>query len=244
MGRLPHSTTITASQPYYRITAQSLLTTITVQHRNVVNGQGAVLNPHGSRYAFPNAVTVYLTEAIETCLAEKLYYVHREYLPALDNLSRVYPGKPILTPPFELKIVLWEITFKNDISDVAQVDFTTAGHFQAFPCMLTNPSQDYEHLKKVRAGIQAGGYAGLRAPSSRDTAGRHMVVLFSDQRRNVSTITPHVVDCRLVQPRGAGPFTNHSSQELDYRSAEVEFAGTCPSSWPHNSWQRIQFNHY
>jgi hypothetical protein len=243
MAGLAHNAAITASQTYYRITSQSLLTTSVVQHRKVVDGQGAVRNSHGSRYSFPNACTVYFTETVASCLAEKMYYFHREYLPALDQLHRHYPGKPALAPPFQQQLVLWEITFKQSIPNVAQLDIGTAGYFSAFPCMLMNPSQDYEHLKDVRARIQAAGYAGLRAPSSRDPAGGDMIVLFSDQSKNVSTIRPHLVDCRLVQPGGAGPFTNHATEELDYLAAEIEFAGTLPSGWSHSGWSSIQFNH-
>src|SRR5688572_22759089 len=78
------ATVIKAGQPYYRLTSRNFLTKSARQHRKVVNGQGAVNNPNGSRYCPPVACAVYLTEDVATCLAEAMFYFHREVLTKLD----------------------------------------------------------------------------------------------------------------------------------------------------------------
>jgi hypothetical protein len=143
MAKLVHSTVVSAGRPYYRITPPSYMTNNPAQHSQVVNGQGSVKNPHGARYSFPNALTVYLTETVPACLSEKLYYFHKEYLPKVDQLHKSYPGNPGIVPPFEQTFTLWEIAFKTDIPHVAEIDAASAGHFGVYPCLLNSPSGDY-----------------------------------------------------------------------------------------------------
>src|SRR5438132_8205167 len=73
-------TTVPAGASYYRVTSASFNTPNPHLHSTVVNGAGAVLNPQGGRYNYPGAVTVYLAEDVETCLAEKMFYFLREKL--------------------------------------------------------------------------------------------------------------------------------------------------------------------
>ena len=90
------TTIVAAGTPYYRFTSQSFLTTNPANHVNVVDGQGAKLNPKGGRYSPPIVETVYLTEAIGPCVAEKMFYFHREIVQAIDEL---HLPKGLL-PPF------------------------------------------------------------------------------------------------------------------------------------------------
>ena len=80
----PHLTTrIQAGRSYFRLTSQTYLTKSQVKNKQVVNGQGAMKNPTGSRYAYGAMRSVYLTENVPTCLAEAMFYFHREALTAL-----------------------------------------------------------------------------------------------------------------------------------------------------------------
>jgi hypothetical protein len=244
MAKLVHSRVVSAGRPYYRITAPTYVTNNAAQHPQVVNGQGSVKSHSGARYSSPNALTVYLTETVEACLSEKLFYFHREYLPKLDSFHTNYPGNPTIVPPFEQTFTLWEITFKAHTSGVAALDAASAGHFGVYPCLLNSPSQDYLHLKSARARIQASGYNGLIASSSRDATGGMIVVLFSDQSNNVQSITHHDVDLRLIQPQGAGAFTNHAHQMLDHSAGEFSFTASYPplaGPSPYAGWTHLGF---
>jgi hypothetical protein len=239
---LLHSMTVPAGATVYRITALNQLTTNKSQHRLVVNGQGALKSPHGARYNYPGAVTVYLTETVGTCFAERMFYFHREYLQALDLLHLAYAA----VPPFRRQFVIWEIEFGNPINGLAEVDPNTAGYFQVYPAMLKNPSQDYEHLKRARAHIQASGYEGIRAPSSRCRQQGVMLALFNDQSRNVASIVPHQVEFSLLQPNGL-PFTNQASHDLDFGAGTVQVLAN-PNPLPaalqaYANPQVIRFNH-
>jgi hypothetical protein len=133
----------------------------------------------------------------------------------------------------------------TDIVDVADLTVASAPHFGVFPALMTNPSQDYLHMKDRRNHIQALNYNGLRAPSSRSTGGGHICAIFSDQSANVASITPADIELRLIQPPGSGgPFTIHATQELDFEACEVLglAAGTIPAS-THSSWRKVDFNH-
>jgi hypothetical protein len=78
--------TIPASSPLYRITAISFHTPNPVHHKKVVNGMGARKSHNGARYNFGGVITVYLADTVETCLAEKMFYFHRETVRRLDAL--------------------------------------------------------------------------------------------------------------------------------------------------------------
>ena len=232
--------TISAGVPYYRVTSKGHWTKAAAGHKKVVDGQGALKNSAGARYNFPGAVTVYLAETIETCLAEKMFYFHREVLRSLDTVHR---GVPV--PAFAQQFALWEVIFKKDIPAVCDLTIARApAYFGVFSALMTNPSQDYDHLKQRRADIQALGYSGIRAPSSRSTLGGNMVVLFSDQSKNVQSITPFALECRLMTPPpGSVPFVSHATDMLDYSSGEARILGAPSSMVTYSSFTAVAFNH-
>src|SRR5205085_7464978 len=128
-------------------------------HVNVVDGQGGVNSPLGARYNYPGVETVYLTEDLETCFAEKMFYFHRAILTSIDAAH--LPRGAI--PAFRQRFILWEIVFSQDIGDVFDMSIPGAlALYNVFPCLTINPSQDYFHLKDRRALIQSTGYQGLR----------------------------------------------------------------------------------
>src|SRR4051794_4900675 len=77
---------VPAGVSYYRITSLAFRTKSSRHHPKVVNGEGAVRSRHGARYNYPGARAVYLAEDPLTCLAEKMFYSHREVLTGLDSL--------------------------------------------------------------------------------------------------------------------------------------------------------------
>lgn len=231
------TTIIAAGTQYYRFTSQSFLTTNLADHVNVVDGQGAKQNPDGSRYSPPIVETVYLTEDTQTCVAEKMFYFHKEIVEAIDEL---HLPKGFL-PPFNKTFVMWEVEFQNAISDVADIDLSYS-YFGVFPFLVHNPSQDYHHLKDRRVKIQADGYKGLRAPSARSKKGGSMIVLFNGQSKNVNTITPYEMEFRLICA-GGSPFIDHTKDMLDFSAAgEVRATGPNIPTGFSSSWQRVDFN--
>jgi hypothetical protein len=243
---VPHGLglTIAAGVSYYRITSLGFRTASTKHHPKVVNGEGAVRSRHGARYNHPGARAVYLTDNLAACLAEKMFYFQREVLVALDALH--LPHAPGI-PPFAQRFVLWDVVLRNPVADVFDLSVTNAPAAGTFPCLLLNPSQDYHHLKDRRADIQAAGYQGLRAPSTRVVGAGNMIVLFDDQSKNVQTITPYEVEFRLIQA-GAPPvvpFTSHITDSLDYLAGEVRIiAPALPAALaPFATWTMVRFHH-
>jgi hypothetical protein len=239
------TTTVPASQPYYRITALSYRTAHPAHHRKVVNGEGAVKSRHGARYNYPGARAVYLSEDLRTCFAERMFYFHREVLTGLDSahLTGVFP-------PFRQRFILWEVVFQNSVPDVFELGRVNAAAVHVFPCLMLNPSQDYHHLKDRRASIEHNGYRGLRAPSSRARVPGNMVVLFEDQSKNVQRVTPFEVEFHLIQPgHPSAPFTNHAADLLDFTAGEVRLTPHpvqgAPQGGiaPYHDWARVEFNH-
>jgi hypothetical protein len=210
-----------------------------------VNGQGARRSLHGARYNYPGVVSVYLAEDVETCLAEKAFYFQREYLQKLDD-THLQPSP--LPPRPTTDAVLWSIEFSSPVPDIAQLDEATASSFGVFPCMMTNPSQDYRHLKQQRAALENQFYKGLLAPSSRSTNGGRMFVLFDDQSTNVASIQPHAVEFRLTTTSGS-QFQQHHSQKLDFEGVDIRIKPIAPSttlpSWarPYVTWTHVRFHH-
>jgi hypothetical protein len=241
-------TSIAAGVSYYRITSLGFLTPSAKHHAKVVNGEGAVRGRSGARYNYPGARSVYLTEDVPTCLAEKLFYFQREVLTALDGLH--LPNSPGI-PPFAQKFVLWDVVLRNPVTNVFDLSIANAPAAGAFPCLMLNPSQDYYHLKDRRADIQAAGYRGLRAPSTRAIGGGNMVVLFDDQSKNLQAITPYEVELRLIEPGAAprAPFASHATGLLDYLAGEVRVvappapAALPPTLAPFAAWTVVPFNH-
>src|SRR5262245_1744872 len=181
MSRLPLSTELAAGSTYYRITSRQYLTSSITQNRQVFSGQGAINNSVGARYNYPGARTVYLTDALETCLAERMFYFHRETVRLLD-VSTTWNN----IPAFHKTFILWAITFKRQVANLFDLMKTpNFGRFGIYPSLLTNPTQDYQHLKQKRAEIETAHYNGLVAPSARSTKGGAIVVLFQDQSNNV-----------------------------------------------------------
>jgi hypothetical protein len=112
---------IPAGTPFFRITDVSFRTTRTSLHKNVVNGQGARKCRHGARYKHPGATTVYLAEKLEVCFAERMFYLQREVLTAMDRFHLTG-----VLPPFVQSFVLWEIVFKIVILDVFDLGLVNA----------------------------------------------------------------------------------------------------------------------
>lgn len=230
---------ISSGTPLYRITSPAFNTADTSHHVKVVNGRGALRSALGARYNYPMVPTVYLTEEVETCFAERMFYFHRDVLRALD-LSHLLGVIPAFGQPF----VLWEIIFRRDMTDIIDLSKPAAtSSFNIFPSLTVNPSQDYQHLKQKRSEIQYEGYRGLRVRSSRVLSRGNLVVLFEDQSSYVQRITPYPVEFRLIDSAG-NPFTSHASDILDFTAGEVRFVGHTPRRYRHyRAWQRIGFNH-
>jgi hypothetical protein len=234
------TTTISANTPYYRITAVSFRTANTTHHRKVVDGQGAKKNPIGGRYNYPGAITIYLTDTIETCLAEKMFYFQRGVIQSLDILHITGPA---VVPPFVQKFVFWEVLFKQDITQVCDLSVHATG-FHVMPSLMRNPSQDYWHLKQRRADIEALGYSGIKAPSSRSTSGGHVVALFADQSKNFQGIQPFEAEFRLLrQPPPPGPFINQTTEMLDFFAGEVQITGAPSGNTNYNTFAKVPFHH-
>ena len=239
------TTTIRAGQPYYRITSPTFRALNRAQHREVVNGEGGIISRNGARYNYPGARTVYMAEDPATCLAERMFYFHREVLSQLDAYHRTGD-----LPTFQQPRVLWVILFKKEVPDVFELSPANASAMNVFPTLMLNPAQDYEHLKDRRAAIQSNGYQGLRAPSCRVRGTGHMVVLFQDQSKNVQSIIPHEVEFRLITAGDPpAPFTNHAADLLDFTAGEVRirltpgFQGSHPALAAYQDWTRAEFNH-
>jgi hypothetical protein len=239
------TTTVSAGQTYYRITSRSFNTRSAAHHRKVVNGQGAVNSQEGARYNHGGVCSVYLAEDVLTCLAEKMFYFHREILRCID-LSHLFG--PI--PPFLQKFTLWEVEFKKAVDDVCELNRSNASAVGVYPSLMTNPSQDYHHLKDRRAFLQHHGYNGLRAPSSRVCGSGQMIVLFHDQTANVQRITPFEVELRLITSDSpAAPFRNHATEILDFTAGEVRIrpsssgVAMSPLLAPYAGWVRVGFHH-
>jgi hypothetical protein len=147
--------------------------------------------------------------------------------------------------------VLWDIVFRKPVPNVFDLSIANAPAAGVFPCLLHNPSQDYHHLKDRRADIQASGYQGLRAPSTRFVGPGNMVVLFDDQSKSLHTITRYEIEFRLIMPGPLPrpPFTSHITDELDYLAGEVRIvAPVAPAALPpallrFAAWTVIPFNH-
>jgi len=230
---------------YYRISSLSFNTISAADHPKVVNGAGAVSSQHGARYNYPGVSTVYLAEDLATCLAEKMFYFHREVIRGIDISHQLG-----VIPPFVQRFVLWEIELRNAVPEVCDLNATTASAVAVFPSLMTNPSQDYWHLKDRRAFLQHNGYQGLRAPSSRVIGPGNMVVLFGDQSGNLARISPYEVEFRLVT--GDSPpaaFFNPATQVLDFTAGEVRVLPRVPGTRlptalrPYSNWRRVGFNH-
>jgi hypothetical protein len=239
------TTVAPAGHIYYRITSPSFNTSSPADHPKVVNGQGAVNSPVGARYNYPGACTVYLAEDLPTGLAERMFYFHREVIRGID-MSHLLGT----IPPFIQRFVLWEIKLKTDVTNVCELNTANAPAVGVFPSLMTNPSQDFLHLKECRAFLQSTGFKGLRAPSSRVTSPGNMVVLFNDQSSNLAQLIPHEVEFRLLTTGpNPVPFINHVTQVLDFTAGEVRIIS--PSSRTRQpsalkayfSWTRVGFNH-
>jgi RES domain-containing protein len=232
---------VDSGTPLFRITADTFKTPNPADHVKVVNGRGAVLSRNGARYNYPGAVTVYLTEDVETCFAERMFYFQREILRAIDLHHHSIP-----IPSFQHKFVLWEIQLKQNIPDV--FDMPRAGAltlYSIYPSLVVSPSQDYEHLKDRRALVQSQGYNGLRARSSRAKTGGNLIVLFDDQSPNVQSITPFDVEFRLITKNGTA-FFNHTQEELDFTAGEAIINTSPPPTGGgafSSNWQKLEFNH-
>lgn len=236
------TTTIQSGRPYFRITSPSFNTSDPTLHPQVVNGKGALRNPEGSRYNKYAQTTVYLAEDIETCIAESMFYFNRKIVESLEELHN---NRNHTLPQFQEMVVLWEMVFSKTIPDIFDMSQPGAlSSFVIFPSLLYNPSQDYKHLKEKRESIQFAGYRGLRAPSSRNINGGYMVVSFEDLSSNISTITPHPLDLRLITLSGT-PFINHLSDIIDFTAAEARIKSShCPTGGGpfFNRWQRASFH--
>jgi RES domain-containing protein len=233
------ATTIAAGGPYFRITPVSYRTSNAGLHKRVVDGLGAVKSLQGARYNHPGVRTVYLAGDLDTCLAERMFYFHREVLSRLDALHLSFAtGVPAFTQTF----VLWEVQLKTDVADIFLLNTASASFVGVFPCLMLNPSQDYHHLKDRRAAIQHAGYNGLVAPSSRSTAGGQLIVLFDDQSKNVAAIRPFDAEFSLLTTTPPlTRFTNHAVDSLDYTAGAARLPGNPGGGY--STWTRVNFNH-
>jgi hypothetical protein len=231
-------TFLPAGAPYFRITSSVFYHSDPTDYVNVVNGQGAVMSSRGARYNYPGVRTVYLSEDLETCFAERLFYYQRECVGGIDMSA--YTG---VLPPFEQEFVLWEVTFKRDIAKVVDLGNLKAHEYFKIPPFLNlNPSQDFDMLKRKRAEIQAKGYEGIRVPSSRAKKHGNLIVLFDDQSKNVDCIIPYRILIRLVT-RERKPFAD-IQEFLDSNAGDVKILNspTPANGEAYKRWQRVEFN--
>jgi hypothetical protein len=233
------STTIASGQLFYRITSIAYSGSPRDKHPRVVSGDGGVKSSQGSRYNYGGVRTVYLTQDLETCFAERMFYFHRQVLLGIDQLADL--GVP---PPFQQQFTLWTVSFDQPINHVVDLnDAGTVSYFRIFPSLTLNPSQDYSHLKQRRAVIESHGYLGLIVRSSRAINRGNLVVLFEDQSTNVHSIDPYEAEFRLIDQNG-DPFHNHATQLLDFTAGEVRFPGAAPPyGAAYKNWRRVEFNH-
>jgi hypothetical protein len=232
--------TVPAGVALYRITAASFHTPSPVHHKKVVNGMGGRKSHAGARYNYGGVLTVYLADSVETCFAEKMFYFLREVVRRLDALHLPLAGG---IPSFSQTVTLWHIMLKKDIPNVCHLTPANASALGVFPSLMVNPSQDYEHLKDRRAFIEHNGYSGIKAPSSRSTAGGEMIVLVDDQSKNVD-LQPYTAEFRLVTAPSAIAFANHMTEVLDFTAGEVQFVGPAPPGVAgYTTWTRVPFNH-
>jgi len=231
---------IPAGVSLYRITAVSFHTANAAHHKKVVNGMGARKSHAGARYNYGGVLTVYLADSTPTCFAEKMFYFQREVVRRLDALHLpLSPGVPAFSGIF----TLWEIRLKKAVPDVCHLTQASASAVGVFPSLMINPSQDYEHLKERRAFLESSGYQGIRAPSSRSTAGGEIIVLFDDQSKNVD-LDPYTIEFRLVTRPPTTPFGNHLVELLDFTAGEARFIGAGPPGVAgYTHWKRVPFNH-
>ena len=242
---LPHSAVLSAGSMLYRISSPAFLTKSPAHHPKVVNGQGALHSPSGARFNHGMVPTVYLAENPETALAEIMFYFQREYLQTLDAWHVSFPAL-LAPPPYQKRFVLWRLELAKDILDVADLTVSSAPHFGVFPLMLTNPSQDYRHLKDRRNYIQALKYNGIRTRSSRSSSGGHICALFADQSKNVKSLAHVDIELRLIKPASSGPFTVYATEELDFHACEVQVSATgVVPTWAsaYSTWSAVGFNH-
>jgi hypothetical protein len=77
---------------------------------------GRAKKPHRrARYNYGGVLSVYLADTVETCLAEKMFYFHRETIRRLDALHLpLSPGVPLFSATF----TLWEIRLKKAIPGI------------------------------------------------------------------------------------------------------------------------------
>src|SRR5580704_17379113 len=110
--------TVRAGVSLFRITSVSFNTANAAHHKKVVNGTGARKSHAGARYNFGGALTVYLADSVQTCIAEKMFYFQREIVRRLDVLHLpLSPGVPAFTGTF----TLWDIRLKNAVPDVCRL---------------------------------------------------------------------------------------------------------------------------
>ena len=232
--------TVPAGASLYRITTVSFNTPNAANHKKVVNGMGARKRHPGARYNYGGVLTVYLTERVETWLAEKMFYFQREIVRHLDALHQpLSPGVPAFSGTF----TLWDVRLKKPVSDVCHLTQASASAVGVFPSLMLNPSQDYEHLKDRRAFIESNGYNGIRAASSRSITGGEIIVLFDDQSKNVN-LNPYTVEFHLVTRPPVAPFGNHLTELLDFTAGEVRFVrGVPPGIAGFARWTSVNFNH-
>jgi len=181
-----------------------------------------------------------LSETVEACLAERMFYFHREIIEAMEALHL----NASLLPSFQKPSVLWEIEFSAPITNVLDLSQTNASAVSVFPSLVLNPARDYQHLRDRRGNIQVAGYQGLRAPSARSTQGGHIVVLFNGQSNNVSRITPYSVEFGLITPApNLTHFANHATEALAYTAGAVRMPSGGPGGTLYQNWTKVAFNH-
>jgi len=234
------TTELKTNQYFYRITSEKQKNNYDPDYNKIFNGLGALRNPLPSRYSLGNRLTVYLSDNIDSCIAEYAYYFLKQYLTKTDefiytnnlfNYSNTSKHFAFFPHHESDEFILWCMKLKYPIGNIAVINNSTATSFGIYPTFTISPSHDYLHSGAVRDVIQNKGYKGLIAPSSRDVNNNsisinntnmgNIVVLFEDQSKNISSIEPYRIAFKLSQDNNKS-FSDISRQSLNFNTCHIQ----------------------
>lgn len=225
MNGLAHSISIPNDEYLYRITSMTHFTNDPSTYCQVVNGKGA--HYREGRYNHLNVVTVYLSDTPQACFCERSFYRLIEFVTKLDahhayNAINLYLPEPNKKKEY----IIWEIKFTSKIKDIYDLtsDPDAKNTFGVLPSLMESPTQDYEHLKKVRGLIQKKGYQGIKVASCRGNNCGNIIVLFHDQSNNIAEIVPNTFSLSIIQDNNSSTcsqFNDFKNQKLSFTACEV-----------------------
>jgi hypothetical protein len=171
--------------------------------------------------------TTYITDTPEACFCERSFYRLIEYVTKFDNYqANTQTNSYIFKPKEQKEYVIWEIKFRDQIDRVFDLTQSPKAVYSygIIPSLMKSPTQDYWHLKTVRAIIQRDGYNGIKVASCRGDNVGNIIVLFGDQSVNVSEIVPNLFVISIIEDTNTGVcnlFNDCSNQKLDFTACQV-----------------------